>query len=239
MRSIAAYAFLTLYTLVLGPPVLLLSWLLASERLIIDAGRLGTSIALALAGVRYTLAGRERMPVHRGAVYVVNHSSYMDLVSFMALYPACPRIRVLYKAEFNRVPLLGRIFRMAGCIPIERAVQDLAFQAVDRSTRALEAGTSVLAAPEGTRSRDGSLAPFKKGVFVMALRAQVPVVPVAIEGAARALPRGAWRISPGEVRVTVGEPVATQGLIYEDRHVLIDEVRHRLAALLPDRQAID
>lgn len=235
MRSVSAYAFLTLYTLVLGPPVLLLARLLSSERLIIEAGAWGTSVALGLAGIRYRLEGASRMPTDRGAVYCVNHSSYMDLVSFMALYPPCPRLRVLYKAEFSRVPLLGRIFRMAGCIPIERGMQELAFRAVDESVLALQSGVSVLAAPEGTRSKDGSLAPFKKGVFVMAIRAQVPVVPVAIHDARQTLPRGAWRIRPGTITVTVGEPIETTGFAYDDRTALIDEVRHRMSALLAAR----
>lgn len=231
MRSIAAYAFLGIYTVVLGPPVLLLSYLFSSERLIIDAGFRGTAIALWLAGIRYRLRGAERMP-RSGAVYCLNHTSFMDLASYMALYPHCPSLRVLYKAEFNKVPLLGRIFRMAGCIPIVRQQQDLAFQAVDRSVEALQHGVSVLAAPEGTRSRDGSLAPFKKGVFVMAIRAQVPVVPVAIHDARRALPKGAWQIQPGTITITVGEPAPTAGLSYDDRQHVADDVRNRIAAML-------
>ncbi|MFN7915128.1 MAG: lysophospholipid acyltransferase family protein [Vicinamibacterales bacterium] len=235
MRSIAAYGFLALYTLVLGPPVLLLSYLFSSERLIIGAGFRGTAVALWLAGVRYRLIHAERMPAS-GAVYCLNHTSFLDLVSFMALYPHCPGLRVLYKAEFNSVPLLGRIFRMAGCIPIVRQQQDLAFQAVDRSVEALQRGVSVLAAPEGTRSRDGALAPFKKGVFVMAIRAQVPIVPMAIHGARQALPKGAWRIRPVEITVTVTEPVPTTGLSYDDRQFLADTVRDRIAQTLTTRQ---
>lgn len=238
LRSIAAYAFLTIYTAVLGPPVLLLSWLVSSQRLIIDAGRAGTVIALALAGIRYTRRGSFSNPGGRGVVFCVNHTSFMDLVSFMVLYQVCPDVRVLYKAEFDRVPLLGLIFRMAGCIPIERARQDLAFEAVDASVLALQRGASVLAAPEGTRSRDGRLAPFKKGVFVMAIRAQVPVVPVAIDGARHALPKGEWRIHPCTVTVTIGDPVPTAGLGYEDRGAVADQVRARLAAMLPDGQAV-
>lgn len=238
LRSIAAYAFLTLYTVVLGPPVLVLAWLISSQRLIIDAGRIGTAIALALAGIRYTRRGTFARPDGHGVVFCVNHTSFMDLVSFMVLYQVCPDVRVLYKAEFDRVPLLGRIFRMAGCIPIERAKQDLAFEAVDKSVQALQRGASVLAAPEGTRSRDGVLAPFKKGVFVMAIRAQVPVVPVAINGARHALPKGAWRIQPCTVSVTIGEPVQTVGLGYDDRGTVADHVRTRLAAMLPDQQAL-
>lgn len=238
LRSIAAYAFLTLYTVVLGPPVLVLAWLISSQRLIIDAGRIGTAIALALARIRYTRRGTFTDPDGHGVVFCVNHTSFMDLVSFMVLYQVCPDVRVLYKAEFDRVPLLGRIFRMAGCIPIERAKQDLAFEAVDKSVQALQRGASVLAAPEGTRSRDGVLAPFKKGVFVMAIRAQVPVVPVAINGARHALPKGAWRIQPCTISVTIGEPVQTVGLGYDDRGAVADHVRARLAAMLPNQQAL-
>lgn len=239
LRSVAAYAFLTIYTVVLGPPVLVLAWLISSQRLIIDAGRIGTAIALALAGIRYTRRGTFTSPGEgHGVVFCVNHTSFMDLVSFMVLYRVCPGVRVLYKAEFDRVPLLGRIFRTAGCIPIERAKQDLAFEAVDKSVQALQRGASVLAAPEGTRSRDGVLAPFKKGVFVMAIRAQVPVVPVAIDGARHALPKGAWRIQPATIHVTIGDPVDTTGLGYDDRAALAEQVRARLGAMLPERQAL-
>ena len=238
LRSIAAYSFLALYTVLLGPPTLLLAWLVSSQRLIIDAGRAGTAVALALAGIRYTRRGTFSSPDGRGVVFCVNHTSFMDLVSFMALYQMCPNVRVLYKAEFDRVPLLGLIFRMAGCIPIERAKQDLAFEAVDKSVLALQHGASLLAAPEGTRSRDGALAPFKKGVFVMAIRAQVPVVPVAIDGARHALPKGDWRIRPCTITVTIGEPVPTTGLGYDDRAGVADEVRVRLTAMLPDRQPV-
>ncbi|MEQ1728225.1 MAG: lysophospholipid acyltransferase family protein [Vicinamibacterales bacterium] len=235
MRSIAAYAFLTLYTVLLGPPVLLLAWALSSEGLIVEAGMFGTAVALKLAGVRYELRGAVASVCSGGAVYCVNHASYLDLASFMALYRVCPGIRVLYKAEFDRVPLLGLIFRMAGCIPIERKKQDLAFEAVDRGVDALKRGASVLAAPEGTRSRDGALAAFKKGVFVMAIRAQVPVVPVAIDGARQALPKGAWRMRPSTITVTIGEPVPTAGLAYDDRSRVAEQVRARIAAMLPGR----
>ena len=236
MRSIAAYAFLTLYTVVLAPPVLLLAWALSSERLVIEAGMFGTAVALKLAGIRCTLRGAMASVPEGGAVYCINHASYLDVASFIALYSVCPDLRVLYKAEFDRVPLLGLIFRMAGCIPIERARQDLAFEAVDRSVEALTRGASVLAAPEGTRSGDGALAPFKKGVFVMAIRAQVPVVPVAIDGARQSLPKGAWRMRASTITVSIGEPVPTAGLGYDDRSRVAEQVRTRIAAMLPPRQ---
>lgn len=238
MRSIAAYVFLTLYTLVLGPPVLLLARLFSSERIIIEVGIWGTTVALRLAGVCNRLEGSERMPSTLGAVYCINHSSYLDLVAFMALYAHRRRLRVLYKAEFDRVPLLGRIFKMAGCIPIERAQQALAFEAVDAGVAALQHGVSILAAPEGTRSGDGSLAPFKKGVFVMAIRAQAPVVPVAIARARHALPRGSWQMNRGEITLVVGDAVETAGLTYDDRDRLAATVRDRITALLSERPRV-
>ena len=232
VRTVAAYTFIALYTLVLGPPVLLLAALTGSQRLIIEAGLSGTRVALRLAGIGWHLAGAAHIPDGRGAVFCVNHASYLDLVAFVALYPVCPGLRVIYKSEFGRVPILGRVFSMAGAIPVQRAQHERAVEALDHGVDALRAGLSMLAAPEGTRSRDGALAPFKKGLFVMAIQAGAPVLPVAIHGARTALPRGAWRITPGTITVTLGEPVETTGLGYDDRARLADTVRERLAALL-------
>ena len=98
-----------------------LAALTGSQRLIIEAGLSGTRVALRLAGIGWHLAGAAHIPDGRGAVFCVNHASYLDLVAFVALYPVCPGLRVIYKSEFGRVPILGRVFSMAGAIPVQRA----------------------------------------------------------------------------------------------------------------------
>ena len=100
----------------------------------------------------------------------------------------------MYKAELARLPILGTVMRTAGFVPVERANRERAIEAVDEAVAALRAGASFLLAPEGTRSRTGELQPFKKGAFVMAIKAQAPVVPIALIGPDVAMPRGRWYV---------------------------------------------
>jgi len=128
--------------------------------------------------------------------------------------------------------VLGRAMRMAGFIPIDRTHLARAMAALDEAVTRLKAGDSFLLAPEGTRSASGELLPFKTGALVMAIKAQVPVVPVALIGTGEAMPRGRAWVKPTRVRVTVGEPIPTAGLRLEDRDVLAGTLRDRLQALL-------
>lgn len=232
VRSIAAYGFLAAYTLILGPPALVLAWLTNRSSLLLAIGLAGIRAQLAIAGVRSRVVGREHVQRHRAAVYCVNHSSYLDVVAFVTLYPLCPELRILYKHELRRIPIVGSVFAAAGFVPIDRYHHDDAMQALDAGTEALRAGRSLLAAPEGTRSRDGTLLPFKKGVFVMAIKARAPVVPVAILGTGTALPKGSATIRPSEIVVRVGAAVETSAFGYEGRERLVAEVKSAIATLL-------
>jgi 1-acyl-sn-glycerol-3-phosphate acyltransferase len=123
---------------------------------------------------------------------------------------------------------------MAGFVPVYRDDRERAFEAVDLAATRLREGYSFLLAPEGTRNAGEGLLPFKKGAFVMAIKAQVPVVPVAIVGADRAMPKGQLYVTPGEVTVRFGEPVPTAGMTLEDRDALSERVRSALLALLAE-----
>jgi 1-acyl-sn-glycerol-3-phosphate acyltransferase len=202
---------------------------------VLAVGLAGIRGHLALAGVRRRLIGQEHVP-RRAAVYCVNHSSYLDVVAFVSLYSVCPDLRILYKEELRRVPIVGRVFAAAGFVPLDRYHREDAIRALDAGTQVLRTGRSLLAAPEGTRSRDGTLQPFKKGVFVMAINAGVPVVPVAISGTATAFPRGKATIRPGEIVVRVGTPGETATLGYEGRQRLMADVRAAIIALLRQDQ---
>jgi 1-acyl-sn-glycerol-3-phosphate acyltransferase len=163
----------------------------------------------------------------------------VDAVVMEVLFPRCPGLRVLYKAEMGKLPVLGTAMRVAGFVPVHRADRDRAFEAVDLAVTRLGEGLSFLLAPEGTRSTTSAMLPFKKGAFVMAIKAQVPVVPVAIIGADRAMPKGQLYVLPGEVTVRVGREVPTAGLTMDDRDALGEQVRTALAALLDVRDTTD
>jgi 1-acyl-sn-glycerol-3-phosphate acyltransferase len=234
-RSLAGYLALSMYVCVVGPPALLIARMTGRPSVVIRLGLVGIRLWLNLSGVRFRLTGAEHVTADRATVYCVNHTSHLDVVAFAALYPICPALRILYKRELNQVPVIGRVFAAAGFIAVDRAHHDRAIEALDAGTRALQRGVSLLAAPEGTRSANGTLQPFKKGVFVMAIRAGAPIVPVAIIGAHDALPRSALSIRPHCILVRVGQAIETSGFGYEGRDALISVVREALVGLLDSR----
>ena len=140
----------------------------------------GVRRAPACSGIRLEVAGLEHVAADRPTVYCINHRSNVDVVVFEVLFPRCPRLRGLYKAEMGKLPVLGRA-HAAGRVRAGGAREPGERHRGGRRGRGrLRAGDSFLLAPEGTRSRTDDLLPFKKGGFVMAIKAQAPVVPVAL-----------------------------------------------------------
>lgn len=232
LRSAAAYAVFCALVAVAGPPALLASRLARRPGPVLAVGRFAAAWLRRLLGIRLQAEGLERVVADRPSVYAINHRSNVDVVAFEALYPKCPRLRGVYKAELGRIPVLGPALRLAGFVPVERVDRVRAFEAVDNAAQRLTAGDSILVAPEGTRAPADQLLPLKKGAFVMAIKAQAPVVPVALFGAADVMPRGRWWAAPGLVRVVVGEPLPSAGLSLEDRDRLASAFRDSLERLL-------
>ena len=139
---------------------------------------------------------------------------------------------MLYKAELRKLPVLVWAFDVAGFVPLERVNKDQSWPAIDRAADALRQGNSFFIFPEGTRSRTGELLPFKKGGFVMALKAQAPLVPLVVSGGREAMRKGSPLIWPTTVTVTVLPAVATAGLTVDDRDQVIATVRESIAAAL-------
>ena len=233
LRSLATYVAIALYVALLGPPFVLLALLLGSPAILYRVGHLGVRIGLFLSGIRYELRGGEHIQRHRAAVYAVNHASNVEPpILFDVLRDLFPRLRILYKAELRKLPVLVRAFDLAGFVPLERGNRDQSLPAIERAAEALRQGNSFLIFPEGTRSRTGELLPFKKGGFIMALKAQAPVVPIAISGARDAMRKGSFVIRPVTVQVRIGAPIETAGRTIEDRDALVGEVRRQVEALL-------
>jgi 1-acyl-sn-glycerol-3-phosphate acyltransferase len=230
IRSTATYLLVSLYVLIVGPPTLLLGTFRSVEDLVYILSRIGVRLAFALSGIRIRIAGRENLPRGRAAVYCGNHESNVDApILFSVLHP---RLHMLYKAEFARVPILGQAIRHARCVPVYRDDRDKSIRWLDEAVPMLRAGTSFLFYPEGTRSRPGTLLPFKKGGFIMAIQAQVPVVPVAMHGAYGAMKRGSAIIYPVTVSVRIGQAIETTGLTLDDRDVIVEKVRASMAEML-------
>ncbi|MDQ3069240.1 MAG: 1-acyl-sn-glycerol-3-phosphate acyltransferase [Acidobacteriota bacterium] len=233
VRSLLAYAVVAVYTLLVGAPFILIAIITKKPRPLYMVGVFGVRIGLALTGIRWRTSGMEHVQRHRAAVYGINHSSNVEPpIIFCVLRELMPRLRVLYKAELRKLPIVVRAFDVAGFVPLERGNRDQSLPAIDMAAKALQDGNSFLIFPEGTRSRTGELLPFKKGGFIMAIRAQAPIVPVAIIGARAAMRKGSPWIYPVVVSVRFGEPVETAGVAVEQRDQLVQRVRARVEAML-------
>jgi 1-acyl-sn-glycerol-3-phosphate acyltransferase len=230
VRSFATYLAISVYVIMVGPPGLLIAWLFRWPGLLFVLSHGGVGLGLALSGISPRVSGAERIPRGRTAVYCANHTSNIDAP--LLFHVLNPRLHMLYKAEFGRMPILGRAAPMAGFIPVERQNHEQSQQAVDLAAESVARGRSFLVFPEGTRSRSGELLPFKKGGFIIAIKAQVPIVPVAIVGGRAAMTRGSRLIRPVTVDVRVGEPIETTGMTLDDRDRLIVLARRQIEGML-------
>jgi 1-acyl-sn-glycerol-3-phosphate acyltransferase len=214
---------------VAGPIGLVIAIVFRWKRGLYALGHAGVRLALACAGIRYRVAGREHLPPS-AVVFCSNHESNVDpAVLFEALHP---QLHVLYKAELHRFPIMGTVFDVGGFVPIDRGDRDKAMASIAAGAESLRAGNSFLIFPEGTRSRSGHLLPFKKGGFIMAIQAQAPIVPVAIQGGRAAMKKGSAFVRPVKVSVRIGTPIPTAGLAIDNRDELIQEVRNEVERLL-------
>jgi 1-acyl-sn-glycerol-3-phosphate acyltransferase len=221
--------------LITGPIGMLLALTFRWKSLLYWLGHGGVRLGLALSGIKFQVDGGEHVPADRAAVYCANHQSNVDPpVLFHAFHP---RLHILYKHEIDQIPILARAFRMGGFIPIDRRNREAAMRSIEAGARSIRQGNSFLIFPEGTRSRSDQLLPFKKGGFVMALKAEAPIVPVAITGGRDAQRRGSWLIYPVTIRIRIGKPIETAQLSLTERDQLIARVRGAIEQLLGIRPA--
>jgi 1-acyl-sn-glycerol-3-phosphate acyltransferase len=184
-----------------------------------------------IAGVRVVAHGREHLTDGRSCVLVANHLSWFDI---FALGAVLPRMNFVAKAELRRIPLFGPAAERSGQIFIERENRKAAFAAYQRAAERIKDGATVIVFPEGTRGTSYALRPFKKGPFVLAIAAEVPIIPVYIHGALEVQAKGSWRVVPGTIHLHFLPPIATQGLGYAQRDGLAQQT---FAALQAEQQA--
>jgi 1-acyl-sn-glycerol-3-phosphate acyltransferase len=229
LRSVLTYIIVSLYVLTVGPIGLALALFEPfAKPVLYTLGRLGVRLALTCAGIRRRVVGREHIPT-RAVVFCSNHESNIDPpVLFLELHT---RLHVLFKAELQKIPVLGRVMVGGGFVPVERDRRESSMASIERAATSIREGNSFLIFPEGTRSRTAELLPFKKGGFIMAIKSQAPIVPVCVSGGRAAMQKGSWYVRPVTVDVKIGEPIETTGYALDDRDALIEVVRARIEAL--------
>ncbi len=237
VRSVATYVAVSLYVLIVAPPGMLIAAIFGAKKHLYVLGHIGVRLGCVLSGIRYRVAGTEHVPRDRAAVYCANHQSNVDPpVLFDAVHPM---MHILYKAEIEKIPVLARAFRYGGFIPVDRRNKEAAMRSIEAGAQSIRAGNSFLIFPEGTRSRTAEMLPFKKGGFIMAIKAQAPVVPIAVQGGRDSMRKGSWIVRPVTVSIRIGEPIATAGVRLEDRNAVIEKTRARITALLAEGPVAD
>lgn len=181
------------------------------------------------AGTRIDLAPAAKLDPHGPYVFAMNHQSMIDIPIAFANIPV--NLRFVAKRILAFIPFLGWYMWRTGMIFVDRGNREQALRSLQQAGLKVRAGASILAYPEGTRSKDGSVLPFKKGPFVVAIEAGVPIVPVAVDGSHRALPKDGFRVRPTTVRLAIGEPIPTAGYGQADVELVIKRVRDALIDL--------
>lgn len=185
---------------------------------------------LRAAGCRVKLEGVGHLRRDEPRIIVSNHQSWFDVFALAAHLPV--RYRFVAKKELTRIPVFGAAWQALGHVSIDREDRSAAIEALDQAAQGIhQEAVAVVIFPEGTRSPTGELQPFKKGAFVLAIQAGVPVVPVAVTGTHEIMPKGSWRVSPGEIRVRLGEPLSTDELVHRDREDLMNRAWRAVAVL--------
>jgi len=229
IRTVFMLAFWGVSLLLLGPFILIYTLLTRDIRPLYTVGTRFAYFGVRMAGIRVEVRGLDKLP-RRNYVYMSNHVSNLDPPIFIPRIPG--RCSVLVKSELFRIPILGTAMKMAELVPVERSNREAAIESVRAAAEVMHHGLNMVIFPEGTRSMDGRLLPFKKGPFHLAMETGIPVVPVTILGTAECWPKGTWAMKPGTATLVFHAPVEPAN--FSDREALMAAVREQIASVLPE-----
>ncbi|UCD37892.1 MAG: 1-acyl-sn-glycerol-3-phosphate acyltransferase [Fidelibacterota bacterium] len=184
-------------------------------------------------GLSISISGREHLQKGQKYIYMSNHASALDIPLALSALPGT--VVFMAKKELFRIFFFGWSLWAMGSIPVDRSNPTKARLSVDRALEHLRLKSiSLILYPEGTRTRDGQLRPFKRGVFFLALRSRLPLVPIAVQGTFEAMPPSAMSLTHTPIRVIIGQPIETRELTDQDREALLQNARDRIQALLSE-----
>ncbi|MFB3924609.1 MAG: lysophospholipid acyltransferase family protein [Syntrophales bacterium] len=190
---------------------------------------------LFIANVKVDVIGKENALIGKPQIFMANHQSWFDIFIVFAHIPA--QFSWIAKKELFSIPFFGTALRRLGTIEIDRKHHASALKSIDAAAQKIRDGKSVVTFPEGTRSMDGEIQPFKKGVFHLALKSGVPIVPISIVGSREIMPKKSLKIHPGKIVMVIGEPIEIDGYSVETIEELITRVRTAIAGNYYERRA--
>ncbi len=201
--------------------------------------RLWCRLLCKLNGVNVEINGLENILSNRPQIFVSNHQGYFDIFALSGYLPV--QIRWIAKSSLFRIPFVGWAMMAAGYIPVERDNRKKAYEAFNKILEKIKEGCSIIIFPEGTRSEDGEIGPFKKGSNLIASRSKSPMVPITIIGSGDIIKKGSATITPGPIRVIISPPVEpvsdkkeNAAILESIRKTIVDTHRQRDAG--PDKQ---
>jgi 1-acyl-sn-glycerol-3-phosphate acyltransferase len=194
-------------------------------------GRFWTWMILKIGRISLKVDGLNHLDRHQSYIFMVNHQSNIDIPVLIQSLSGF-QLRLIAKKELLWIPFFGWAMWASKHIIVDRADRLSAVRSLQTAKNRLKAGISIVVFPEGTRSRNGKLLPFKKGGFLLATQTNTPVVPVTINGSYATLPVGAWRVNPGTIEVIVGQPITVEGDGRGNLRLLAAEVRRAIEAQL-------
>ncbi|MBI4794947.1 MAG: 1-acyl-sn-glycerol-3-phosphate acyltransferase [Deltaproteobacteria bacterium] len=213
-------------TVIGGSLTILFSFLDRSHRMVHRVARWWGQALLHLGRITVQVEGLEHLVPGQTYIYAANHRSNFDIFLLLAFLPG--PFAFIAKESLFRIPLFGQAIHRMGCVPVNRENVQQAIRSLNRAAAKVKQGASLAIYPEGTRATTPELLPFKKGVFIMAMRGGQPVVPVALSGTRFIQPRGTIRVRPGPVKMVIGPPIFPQK--YRRKEELMAAVYQSLAA---------
>ena len=230
IRAILLLAFWGIADLIVGPPLVLYATLTKNIEPLYKIAAALSILGVRMAGVKIFLEGLQNLRPGQCYIFMSNHVSNLDPP---VLIPSIPgRCSVLVKKELFRIPILGTGMRLADLVPVNRADRESSIESVNAARHVLAKGLHMVIYPEGTRSADGRLLPFKKGPFHLAMGSGVPVVPVTLLGTFESWPKTRFALRPGTVTVVFHPSIDPKD--FSDREALTQAVRDAIASALPD-----
>ena len=230
-RALLAVVWWTLYVpaaAIIGFPAF---WSTGKVDLMYRMAMWGALAGVRLAGVKVEVLGRERFDPAGTYIYMCNHTSNLDPPIVVPVIPR--RTSVLVKKELFRIPILAQAMLAGELVPVDRRNREAAVASVQRAAEVMKKGVNMTIFPEGTRSRDGRLLPFKKGPFYLALETGYPIVPMTIVNTHDLWPKGKFAVSPGTATVVFHDPIDPK--LFSDREALTLAVREKIESGLPEK----